>query len=185
MSNVVDINRLSRPVKAMSLGEKLAALITVVNGLHEVVLNHALSAAGLVIGSSDPAKVKIANTVTYCVNGIFKSKTTAEVAFTATTHDIAAHATLVREACYTLSLKADLSAVLTKGLTAFGAGNAVQPAAPAGQAVIGMVRVAVAGGATPFDASSDQLNAGHLTVTYYDQLLRPGDIGALVGTLTV
>ena len=183
-TDAVNINRISKPLKNLDFGGKFKALIDVVNGLHEVLLNHANTAPGLVIGSSDSAKVKIATTVTYVVNGIFKSKTTAEVAFTATSHDIAFHATLVKEAVFTLSLKADLSAVLTMGAIAVGAGNAVQPAAPAGQCVIGAVRIAVAGGATPFDATSDALNAGHLTTTYYDQCMRPADIGSLIAAIT-
>jgi hypothetical protein len=184
MSDVVNINRLSRPVKNMDLGGKIASLITVVNGLHESLLNHTLTAPGIVIGSSDPAKVKIAATTTFVVGGVFKSKTTAEVAFTATSHDIAAHASLVKEAVYTLSLKADLSAVLTMGTIAVGSGKALAPAAPAGQAVCGQVRIAVAAGATPFDASTDSLASGHLTVAYTDLLLRPADIASLIATLT-
>ena len=183
-TDAVNINRISKPLKSLDFGGKFKAMIDMVNGLHEVMLNHTLTAPGLVIGSSDPAKVKIANTVSYVINGIFKSKTTAEVAFTATSYDIAPHASLVKEAMFTLSLKADLSAVLTKGAIAVGAGNAIQPAAPAGQCVIGAVRVAVNAGATMFDASSDALNAGHLTVTYYDQLLRPADIQSLIATIT-
>lgn len=184
MLNTVEINKLSRAIRKMDLGGKLAALVSLANGLHDVLLNHAKTAAGLTIGSSDPAKVKIANTVTFLIGGVFKSKTTAEVAFTATTHDIAPHATLVKECVYLLSLKADGTAIITKGVIATGAGTALIPSTPASQAAIGHVRVAVAAGATLFDASSDALNAGHLTVTYTDVSYRPDDLTALVGVIT-
>lgn len=127
---------------------------------------YCLASPGLVIGSSSAAKVKIANTVNYLVNGVFCTKTTAEVAFTATSHDIAANASYVQEAVYLLSLQAGGTATLTMGAIATGAGNAVIPATPANEAAIGYVRIAVAAGATPFDASTDLLSAGHLTVTY-------------------
>lgn len=128
--------------------------------------NMTLSNPGLAIGSGSKAKVLIANTVVFLIAGVFKSKTTAEIAFTATTHDIAPNASSIQEAVYLLTLNAAGTATITKGTTATGAGNAAVPAAPAGQAVIGHVRVAVAAGATLFDASSDNLDAAHLTATY-------------------
>jgi hypothetical protein len=130
--------------------------------------NRCTSAAGLAIGSSSKAKVKIVNTTTFLSGGIFKSKSTAEVVFTATTHDIAAHATLVQEAMYLLTLAADGTPTLTMGAIVSGAGNAVLPELPATGTPIGAVRIAIAAGATPFDASTDELDAAHITDTYYD-----------------
>jgi hypothetical protein len=138
------------------------------DAMHTSASYRCLSAAGLAIGSASAAKVKIVNTVTYLHAGIFKSKTTAEVAFTATTHDIPAHATLVQEAVYMVSLAADGTPTLTMGTIASGSGAAKLPDVPAGLAPIGYVRVAVAAGATPFDASSDLLSAVHITDTYVD-----------------
>lgn len=144
--------------------------------------NQALAAAGLAIGSSSTAKIKIVNTVTYISSLIAKSKTTAEVAFTATTHDIAANASSVQEACYVMSLDAAGTATITMGAVATGSGAALVPdrssrpgttttnTYPATNTPIGYVRIAVAAGSTIFDASSDALSAGHLTVTYYDWL---------------
>lgn len=128
----------------------------------------ALSPAGLAIGTVSKAKVLIANTVTYLSGGVFKSKTTAEVAFTATTHDIPAHATLVQEAVYLLCLDAGGTPTIEMGAIASGAGNAVIPAPPDGKTVIGHVRIAVDAGATSFDATTDELDEAHLTVTYTD-----------------
>ena len=125
-----------------------------------------LTSAGLTIGSSSKKAVKIANTVTYILDSVFKSKTTAEIAFTATTHDIAPNASSVQEAVYLLSLASDGTATITKGTTATGAGNAVVPQTPSGNVPIGYARIAVAAGATLFDATTDDLDAAHLTVTY-------------------
>jgi hypothetical protein len=127
-----------------------------------------LSSAGLAISSAGSAKkkVKISNTTTYLVNGVFCSKTTAEVAFTATTHDIAANASSVQEACYLLTLVADGTPTITMGTVSTGAGTALLPSVPSGGTPIGFVRIAVAAGSTIFDATSDDLDAAHLTTTY-------------------
>jgi len=130
--------------------------------------NMCLSAAGLVIGSGSKKKVKIANTVTYLSDRIFKSKTTAEVDFTATTHDIAANASSVQEAMYLITLSANGTPTVTMGTVSTGAGTAKLPEIPSTGTPIGAVRVAVAAGSTIFDATSDDLDAVHLTVTYYD-----------------
>ena len=67
-----------------------------------------------------------------------------------------------------MSLQADGTATLTAGTVATGSGNATVPAPPSGECMIGYVRVAVDAGATPFDATSDDLDASHLTVAYVD-----------------
>lgn len=130
--------------------------------------NTCLSSAGLAIGTVSKAKVLIANTVTYLSDGIFKSKTTAEVAFTATTHDIPANASTVQEAMYLVMLAADGTPSLVMGDIATGSGNAKLPAIPSTGTPIGAVRVAVAAGATSFDASTDELDEAHITDTYYN-----------------
>jgi len=126
------------------------------------------SKAGLAIGSVSKAKVLIANTVTYSHANKLLSKTTAEVAFTATTHDIPANADAEQEACYLLSLSANGTPTLTMGTIASGAGNAKLPERVSGLTPIGYVRVVVDAGSTKFDASTDELDASHLTVTYVD-----------------
>jgi hypothetical protein len=126
-----------------------------------------LSNPGVAIGSPSAAMVKIANTTVFTSNGEFKSKTTAEVPFTATTHDIPASASAVQEACYLLCLAADGTPSLVMGAIASGSGAAKWPDRPSNLTPIGGVRVAVAAGATSFDASTDNLSAGHITDTYY------------------
>lgn len=138
------------------------------DAMHTAFRNMCLSTAGLAIGSSAAAKVKIVNTVIFLASGIFKSKATAEVAFTATTHDIPPAGGSVQEAMYLLTLASDGTPTLTMGAIATGSGAALMPERPATGTPIGAVRVAVAAGATLFDASTDALDAGHLTVTYYN-----------------
>lgn len=152
-----------------SLETKVATdMVAAINNLRQQLGDMCLTAAGLTIGSGSAAKVKIANTVTYLIDGVFKSKETAEIAFTATDHDITANASSVQEACYTVSLQANGTATLTMGDVATGAGQAEVPAPPAGECMIGYLRLAVAQGSTDFDASTDLLSAGHLTDTYVD-----------------
>jgi hypothetical protein len=148
-----------------------------------------LSPAGLAIGSVSKKEVLIANTVVFLVKGVFKSKSTAEVAFTATTHDITAVSGSIQEAVYLYSLDASGTVTVTKGATATGSGNAVVPATPAGNTAIGHLRLAVAAGSTDFNATTDDLDAGHLTDTYTDysslggeELITSGGISQYVGT---
>lgn len=129
----------------------------------------ALESAGLAIGSSSNAKVKIgSNTVAYLFAGEFKSANTQEIAFTATTHDIPADDATVQEAMYLVCLDASGNGSLHMGEIATGSGNAKLPDIPAAKTPVGALRLAVAAGATPFDASTDALAEAHLTDTYYN-----------------
>lgn len=143
-----------------------ASLAEYLENVNTRLMNQCLSSAGLAIGSSAKAKVLIANTVTYSNAGKILTKTTAEFAFTATTHDIAANAASVQEACYLMCLSSNGTPTLTMGEIATGAGNALVPEVPASVTPIGYVRVAVEAGSTLFNASTDELDASHLTVTY-------------------
>jgi hypothetical protein len=149
------------------LATNLQCMMDQFDSINTSMQNRALAAAGLVIGSTSAAKVKIANTVTYLSAGVFKSKATAEVAFTATTHDIPNNASIVQEAKYLLSLDAAGTPTLTMGAVA-NTGLSVLPEIPAGLTPIGYVKIQVAAGGTKFTASTDLLSAGHLTVTYFD-----------------
>ena len=151
-------------------------------GFFTGIYNMCFNKAGLAIGVGSKAKVLIANTVQFSVNGGAYTKTTAEVAFTATTMDIPANATTVQEACYLYSLQADGTPIVTMGTISAGAGTAVVPATPEDQSAIGYLRLAVAAGSTSFDASTDLLDAGHLTDTYVDLHLNPKDFNATVPT---
>ncbi len=135
--------------------------------LNDSLKYRALVDPGVVIGSSAPEKVKITNTTKYLHNGIFKSKSTAEVAFTATTHDIPADADEVQEACYLLCLNAAGTATLHMGEIASGSGNALLPEIPSAVTPIGYVRVAVDAGAVDFNAVTDSLAETWITDTFY------------------
>lgn len=127
-----------------------------------------MSKGGLSIGTTSKKAVRLANTTTYAINGVVYQKAAAEVAFTATTMDIEADAATVQEAVYLVSINAAGTLALTKGATATGAGNALIPETPSGSVALGYVRIAVAAGSTDFDASSDDLDAAHITDTYVD-----------------
>lgn len=142
------------------------SLMNQFDDLHTAQSNMAFSSAGLAIGTTSKKTVKIANTVTFLSNGVFKSKTTAEVPFTATAHDIPANASAAQSAIFLLTLAADGTPTLTKGDIASAPVVATIPERPATGTPIGYVKVSVAAGATPFDATTDDLDAAHLTCTY-------------------
>lgn len=154
--------------KAHGGGVSTQAAMDQFDALHTSESYRALTPAGLVIGSVTASKVKIANTVTYLFGGAFKSKTTAEVPFTATTHDIPANGSLVQEQVYFVCLASDGTPSIVAGGIASGAGKALLPEVPAALTVIGSVRIAVAAGATPFTGATTLLSAAALTVTYTD-----------------
>lgn len=150
-----------------SLGHlEQGAHMTALDHVFRATANCCMSAAGLAIGTSKP-KVLITNTVKYLVGGFFCSKTTAEIAFTATTHDIAPSLTVAQAAWYALTLDKDGTATITKGASARTT-LATLPEIPTTGTLIGAVKVVVAVGATGFDASTDNLDASHLTTTYVD-----------------
>ena len=103
-----------------------------------------LNRPGLAIGTVDAAEVKISNPITYSIAGVLAELAAAEHAFTATTHDIAADPALVQEALFLLSAAAG-TVTITKGVTA-NENAAVPPALPAGEALVGYVKIKVAAG---------------------------------------
>lgn len=148
--------------------EAAANLRTVINAIRDDVASllsgtHLVTTAGLAIGSSSAAKVLTA-AFQYQVDGVRAHKASAETAFTATTHDIADPDDDPREAIYVLSIAQGGTITITKGTTA-AADAAVAPATPAGELKLGEVLIQHDGTAI-FDASSNDLDADHLTVTY-------------------
>ncbi len=132
-----------------------------------------LTDAGLQIGTGSKKEVRQnAASVDYLIDGVFYNQGSAqEVGFTATDHDIAADASEVQEACYVVGIDSSGNLSLTMGTIASGAGNAKLPEwddLPTDEAFLGYVRIAVDAGATDFDATGDDLDAGHLSVTYVD-----------------
>lgn len=143
-----------------------------------------LNRPGLAIGSVSKAEVLVGNAITYSVAGVLAELASAEHAFTATTHDITADASKIQEAIYLLSV-AGGTLTITKGTTA-DEDEAVPPSLPAGEALVGYVKIQVEAGTTDFDATSDDLDASHLTVTYHDanlEVLEATDLSAITARI--
>lgn len=123
------------------------------------------SAPGLTIGTTADTALKTVE-FTMVIRGETVTVSAAETAFTATTHDIADPDADPREAYYTLSANASGTLTITKGDTA-AADAAVKKAAPVDEVLVGWVKIQHDGTAI-FDASTNALDAAHLTVTYED-----------------
>jgi len=143
-------------------------LMDLFDELNTNLQNRCLTDPGVVRGTGDAHLVKLGGTPTYLNGGIFYAASSAEVAFTATTHDIEADADTVQEACYLLCIDAADALTLHMGAIATGAGNALLPEIPTDLTPLGYLRLQVAAGATDFDASTDLLSAAHLTDTFVD-----------------
>lgn len=114
----------------------------------------------LAIGTSSKKAVKNA-AFSFQANGVTEAKAAAETAFTATTHDIADGSARA----FTLSIATGGTVTITPGTAAVGT-TATAPATPAGEAKMGEVLIAASGAI--FNATTDDLDAAHLTVTYTD-----------------
>lgn len=147
------------------------SLMNLIDSLSKRMRNMNFADGGLAIGT-DKTKVKNAASLVCAVNGLFVTVTTADTfVFTATTHDIPANASTVQEAMYVFTIDASGNDHVYMGDIATGAGNAVLPNyedLPDDEAIVGALRLAVAAGATSFDATTDELDEAHLTDTYYD-----------------
>lgn len=104
------------------------ALEKVQDNLCDVVLN----AAGLVIGSSAAAKVKIANTIYASLAGVLVKKTTAEITISGTV-------TNAKFNVYVLTIDSAGTVTATMGTEGATIGAVVFPTVPADEAVIGFV----------------------------------------------
>lgn len=123
--------------------------------------DYLISLPVLAIGST---KAQVANgAFTFAVNGIQEQKAAvaAGTAFTATTHDIADGSARA----FTISIATGGTITITAGTAAVGT-TATAPATPAGEVKMGEVLIAASGAI--FNATTDDLDAVHLTVTYTD-----------------
>lgn len=143
-------------------GGLVNALVTPIDN---AISNHPLNTPGLVIGSSSKKKVKIANNLLCLIGGKLVTVAAQEVAFTATSDDIADGYINV----FVVNIDSAGTAYLTKGqavLTASGVAGVGLPVLPANRCVIGVVSISTA--AAIFDATTTDLDAGTVTVAYYD-----------------
>jgi hypothetical protein len=115
-------------------------------------------------------QVTVANTVNFLSKGVWASKTTASVAFTAGgIHDIIASLAGIQERCYAICCNAAGVLSIVAGTQATGAGTALLPERTAiadGLSIFGYVRIAIAAGApgagTNFVAGTTALNDARL-----------------------
>lgn len=129
----------------------------------EATTNCTFNSGGLTIGSSSKPKIKIANDVYGIINGTLVKVAAAEVAFTATTHDVADTYSkiffLTADSAGTVTVRGSSAA-----LTAGGVAAITPPTIPEDCMVIGAVLISSAGAL--FDATTTDLDAGTVTVVY-------------------
>jgi len=142
--------------------------------LNEIVAN--INAAGgtrvldnpeVAIGSSDKAKVKTSE-FSVMKDGVITKISSAETEFTATDHDIAADSSDAQSAIYVVYL--DGTTVKLEMGDVADDGDEVVPATPSGKIKVGEVKVKVDEGSTDFDATTDDLDAEHLTATFTSKI---------------
>lgn len=126
---------------------------TLLGKIQRQLVDMSLTTGGVTIGSSSKKAVKIATTIYALIDGVLSAKTTAEVAFTATTHDVAAG----KFAVFVLSLSTGGTVTITKSADAASLATVVIPATPAGNVVIGLVIVNPTGTGI-FDATTTDLD---------------------------
>lgn len=97
-------------------------------------VDYCLTSAGLVIGSSDAKKIKIANTIYASIGGSLVKKTTAEITLTAANNVANAKFNVI-----VLSMNASGTVTPTNGTEAATLGAVVFPTVPDNEAVIGFV----------------------------------------------
>ena len=129
----------------------------------------ALTAGGLTYGSSVNTKLKTANTVTFVNNGILKSYTTAEVAFTSGHTSLAAN----QSCLFALWLTGAGVASTTQGpIVAAGDPCPVPTQTTANTTLIGLLKIS---STVAFVPNTTALNGvSGVTYTFYDTALMPG-----------
>lgn len=151
------------------------------------------TSGGLVIGTSSTAAVKIANTVTYKNFGRFLSKTTAEIAFTATAANNIANG---YEQCYLLQLDYAGNGLLIPGAPSLGAGTALFPERPI-PSILQLVTPITATGTQTVTVNTtgqlvngtvinvdEGLNAENVTLTAVTPLSASSPIASIAGNFT-
>lgn len=178
--NVGRINDLvPRKLEGEQLGVKLDYAIDLVRAMAESLGNVTATTPALAIGSSSK-KAVLSGAFFYWSDGVLKRKASAETAFTATTHDVTANGSAARSRFYLLSINASGTITISAG-TQGAVGSETTPSLPAGDTPMGLVRIEVATGATDFDATTDELDEGHITDEYqsFVGVPWPVDVGVL------
>jgi hypothetical protein len=159
-------NALHDKTLALAFNQYFAPVVANHNNLVNRLACRMINTPGLAIGTSSKKKVKIVNECMAVVNGtIVPIAAATEVAFTATTHDVADTYTNV----YVITVNAAGTLAMLMGtaaLTTATVAACVLPTIPADVAVVGIVSIATA--AAIFDATTTDLDAGTVTDLYYD-----------------
>jgi len=105
--------------------------------LQKAVTTSLFESGTLADGSGDTKKIKLTSTIHYKINDVIYQKTTAEVAFTATTHDCVQN----KFAVYAVTINAAGTLTITKGDEVASAALALAgfPAIPVDQVLIGFL----------------------------------------------
>lgn len=119
------------------------------------------------IGTASKAKVKVLTAISFMYHGVPKKIAAAtEVAFTATTDDITADADTVQERTYLLVSNGTTNKLVAGDQADTGLSQDPSEALIGDNAVVGRVVLQIAAGSTDFDASTDLLDAAHITDVY-------------------
>lgn len=140
--------------------------------------------------AADPTQIQVGDALN---NGFTASRAGTvdevagqDIAFGGAGDDIAADPDVVREAIFTIQVDAAGTISLSKGMDA-DEGEAVPGLVSPDNAVIGYCRIRVAAGAVDFDATTDDLDAAHLTTEFFqwDGEVAPGtDLSGLTLRVT-
>jgi hypothetical protein len=128
----------------------------------KMINNRVMSNPTWVIGTSSKKKIKN-SAFNVMRDGVMSTIGSTETAFTATTDDIADG----KEAVYNVYLSDANAITILKGTEA-AVGSAVCPATPTGGLKVGEIKISADGAI--FNASTDDLDASHLTVTYINKV---------------
>lgn len=144
-----------------------ASLKAVLSKIQGYVTDAVFTSAGLTIGSSSKPKVKIANTVYAYINGVFVTKTTAEIALTT-----ACNVANGKVNVLILSMDSAGTVTVTPGTVGDTLADVVAGTPPSGNVVIGFVIINptgtgnFVGGTTDLDDATVAPGAVYVNTTY-------------------
>ena len=144
--------------------------------LKKSMQNCAMSAAGCAVSGAAEADVKFANTVTYAIGGVIKTKSTATVDMSAQTTPALDDQAADTQCNYLICINAAGTAYVVQGTPSADADTAAEwPATPAGSVCVGgfVVKNEMTYKYVP---GTTAWNATNLTETFYDFTASPADI---------
>jgi hypothetical protein len=152
-------------IKSIKFPNSLLELSDLLDKLQRPLSALVLNSAGLTIGSSNKPKVKIANTIYAYVEGVLRSKTTAEIV-------LSGSVTNAKFNVYVLSIDSAGTVTAQMGTEASTLAGVVFPTVASGNAVIGFVIVnptgtgSFVGGTTDLDDGTVVPNAAYVNTPF-------------------